>query len=114
MARSLQLRFEPLKILARGGLITWPWLKPVIRGRLDEGISLCVTAGAGETNRGGYFFHIRQTANGFEFSTFDRPGVLTLGTGEECAAFMNHVSGRRYNEDMWRRCQSVNLKPDAG
>ena len=114
MPRSLLLPFPPLRILAQEGLITWAWLKPVIRGRLDEGISLCVTADAGDTNRGGYFFHLRKTAAGFEFAAFDRPGVLILGTGEECAAFMNHVSGRRYDEDMWRLCQSVNLRRDAG
>ena len=114
MAKPLLLPFPPLKILSRGGLITWPWLKPVIGERLDEGISLCVTSGSGETNRGGYFFHLRKTTIGFEFATFDRERVLTLGTGAECVALMNHVSGRRYNENMWRLCQAVNLRTDAG
>ena len=113
MVKQLMLPFPPLKVLDRDGLITWDWLEPLIQPRLDKGVSLCITAHVGATKRGGYFFHVKRTAAGFEFDSFDRPRVLTLATGAECAAFMNHVSGRLYDAGMWGLCQLVNLKADA-
>lgn len=92
--------------------MTWAWLEPQIRNRLEAGVSLCIIRSEGAVNRGGYFFHLQEVADGFSFSTFDRQNVLTLGTGEDCAAFINHVSGRRYNEEMWVKCQSANLRSD--
>lgn len=114
MPTPLAVPFPPLLVLPRQGLVSWVWLEPLIRNRIGEGVSLCITSGSGDPNRGGYFFHLRQTTVGFEFATFDRMGVLTLGSGEECAGFINHVSGRVYQEDMWLRCQMVNLRPDSG
>lgn len=110
--RPLTLPFPQLLILPRSGLITWEWLEPLIQARLDQGVSFCVTFGSGNPKRGGYFFHLRRTADGFEFCTFDRSNVLTLGSGDECATLMNHVSGRAYDEQMWRLCQRVNLRSD--
>ncbi len=92
--------------------MTWAWLEPQIRNRLGVGVSLCIIRSEGATNRGGYFFHLREVADGFSFSTFDRQNVLTLATGEDCVDFINHVSGRRYKEDMWAKSQSVNLRSD--
>ena len=112
MPTELTLRFPPLKILELDGLITWEWLEPKISDRLETGVSICVTRTRGVAMRGGYFFHFQKTDKGFEFSTFDRPVVLTLSSGDECADFMNHVSGRQYDEEMWRKCQEVNLRPD--
>ena len=78
----------------------------------ESGVSMCITRTIGVPMQGGYFFHLQKTDKGFEFSTFDRPVVLTLSSGDECAVFMNHVSGRQFNEEMWRKCQEVNLRPD--
>lgn len=112
MPTPISLPFPPLVVLELDGLVTWDWLEPLVRDRLDAGVSLCIVGGQGATNRGGYFFHLREDVEGFAFSTFDRQSVLTFGTGEECAAFMNHVSGRLYDENMWARCQEANLKTD--
>ena len=112
MPTSISLPFPPLLILESDGPITWGWLEPQIRSRLGDGVSLCIISSEGVINRGGYFFHLRQGVEGFAFRTFDRENVLTFGTGEECVAFMNHVSGKQYDEDMWAKCQSVNLRSD--
>ena len=112
MPTPITLPFAPLMILDFDALVTWGGLEPWIRDRLEAGVSLCITLSGGEPNQGGYFFHFRKTVEGFEFSTFDRQGVLTFGTDLDCVALMNHVSGRQYNEDMWRQCQFVNLRTD--
>ena len=112
MPTAIKLPFSPLLILDLDGPITWGWLEPRIRDCLEVGVSLCITYLTGVLNRGGYFFHLSQAAEGYAFSTFDRQNVLTFGTGEDCVAFMNHVSGRRYDENMWEKCQSVNLRKD--
>ena len=112
MPTPISLPFPPLLVLELDGLLTWDWLEPQIRDRREAGVSLCIVGSEGATNRGGYFFHLREEAKGFAFSTFDRQNVLTFGSGEECAAFMNHVSGRLYDENMWVRCQEANLKTD--
>lgn len=112
MPTSISLPFPPLVILELDGLIIWSWLEPHIRCRLKEGVSLCIISSEGKTKRGGYFFHLRHGVEGFAFSTFDREDVLKFDTGEECVAFMNHVSGRKYDENMWITCQLVNLRTD--
>ena len=112
MPTPLTLPFPPLLVLDLDDLITWGWLEPLIRNRLETGVSLCITYRKGVAHQGGYFFHIRRVAEGFAFSTFDRKDVATLETGEDCVAFMNHVCGRQYDEAMWGKCQSVNLRTD--
>lgn len=112
MPTPIFLPFPPLLILESDGLLTWGWLEAQIRCRIGAGVSLCIISSEGEANRGGYFFHLRQESEGFAFSTFDRKNVLTFRTGEECVAFMNHVSGRKYDENMWNKCQLANLRSD--
>ena len=112
MPTKILMPFPPLVTVELDGPITWSWLEPQIQCRLGEGVSLCITSSEGEANRGGYFFHFRHGTEGFTFSTFDREDVLTFVTGEESVEFMNHVSGRKYDENMWSKCQSVNLRSD--
>ena len=112
MPTLIELPFPPLLVRELDGPVTWDWLEPEIRDRLEAGVSLCIVSNRGATNRGGYFFHLQKKGKGFVFSTFDRPDVLAFDSGKECATFMNHVSGRRYDDNMWTKCQEVNLKTD--
>ena len=112
MPTPISLPFPPLQVVELDGLVTWDWLERLIRDRLAAGVSLCIVGGVGAPNRGGYFFHLRKEVEGFAFSTFDRPNALTFGSGEECAAFINHVTGRLYDKNMWAKCQKANLRTD--
>ena len=112
MPTEITLPFIHLTVLSCDSLITWAWLESEIGYQLASGVSICITRTKGAEKQGGYFFHFRKTDKGFVFSTFDRDAVLTLSTGEQCAAFMNHVSGRQYDEKMWKKCQEVNLRSD--
>ena len=112
MPTEIPLPFPPLLVLPLEGEVTWDWLEPQIQNRLVVGVSLCIVGAQEVEKPGGYFFHLREDGDGFAFSTFDRVDVLRFDSGEECATFMNHVSGRKYNEDMWSRCQRANLKTD--
>ena len=40
---------------------------------------------------------------------FDREFVLTLGSEDDCVKFINHVAGRKYDEEMWKLAQDVIL-----
>jgi len=108
----LSLPFPPLVLVQSDSALTWAELLPKIDGRLKEGVSICIQSESGHANRGGYFFHITQTSNGFVFRTFDRQSVLALQTEAEVVAFINHCSGRRYDQTMWEHAQLVNLRSD--
>ena len=92
--------------------MTWQWLEPQIRDRILDGLSLCITDAQGVDGRGGYFFHMAQRGGEFVFSDFESREALVLPDGQSCVRFMNHVSGRQYDEDMWELGQELNLKSD--
>jgi hypothetical protein len=72
-----------------------------------RGVSLCVRAAKGPHKRGGYFFHIRRsTNNSVTILDFENRDVVEL-TFEELARFVNHASGREFDDDMFQLCQSV-------
>ena len=73
---------------------------------------MCLVDSDGVANRGGYFFHLREEDEEIRFSTFNRKNILSFSTTEDCEAFINHVSGRKYDEYMWIKCQKANLKTD--
>ena len=112
MATPLRLPYPPLVLITSDGPICWPDIERLAENRLDLGVSFCLQTRHGHERRGGYFFHIRRTNERFVFRTFDREAVCSFPSGDECAAFVNHVSGRKYDERMWGVAQRVNLRTD--
>lgn len=112
MPTPLTLPYSPLILVQSDEPLTWDDLLLHIGARLERGVSICLQAETGHDNRGGYFFHFKRTPQGCEFRTFDRQSVLTLHEGEEVAAFVNHVSGRKYDHHMWIKSQLVNFRTD--
>ena len=112
MATPVALPYPPLLLLETNGAITWSQLLTAIGRRLATGVSVCIIPGNGDPRRGGYFFHFKEEDGMIIFRTFDRDCVCTLRPGKECAAFINHVTGQRYDETMWRLSQHVNLRSD--
>jgi hypothetical protein len=112
MTTPLTLPYPPLVLIQSDKPLTWDDLLRHIGQRLDGGVSFCLQAEEGDNNRGGYFFHVKRTAQGYMFRTFDRQEVLTLREKDEVVAFINHVSGRKYDEQMWMQTQLVNFRTD--
>ncbi|GIW90591.1 MAG: hypothetical protein KatS3mg109_1023 [Pirellulaceae bacterium] len=112
MPTPLTLPYPPLILIQSDKPLTWHDLLPRICCRLGNGVSICLQTNAGHDNRGGYFFHFKKTSDGFVFRTFDRPNVLTLSSEQEVVAFINHCSGRRYDQQMWEQAQLVNFRTD--
>ncbi len=72
-----------------------------------RGMSLCVRTATGPHKRGGYFFHIRRsTSNCVTVLDFENTEVVEL-TFAELVRFVNHASGREFDEDMFQLCQTV-------
>ena len=77
-------------------------------------VSLCVRSQSGHTDRGGYFFHFEINPDDNTVNLYDitRTKIDTLSL-ENAIRFLNHASGRKYDEEMLRYCQSyVNFKQD--
>ena len=77
-------------------------------------VSLCVRSQSGPPDRGGYFFHFEINPNGNTVNLYDitHTNIDTLSL-DTAVRFLNHASGRKYDEEMLRYCQSyVNFKQD--
>jgi hypothetical protein len=85
-----------------------------IRNKLGKrmGVSLCVRSLKGHENRGGYFFHIEKDKANYRILNFKKD-VIGILSPEQLVRFVNHVSGRQFDEEMLLYCQAeVNFKQD--
>lgn len=113
MPTPLDLPYPPLICIQSDEPVTWERLFELVGERLREGVSICIQSERGVEKRGGFFFHVKHTDEGYSFCTFDRTEVVLLSNETECMTFINHVSGRMYDEEMWRLCNSqVNFRSD--
>ena len=110
--KRLALPYPPLVIVACNGPLSDRRLGVLVADR-PKGLSICLQTEDGHPQRGGFFFHIAKSTNGFVFRTFDREDVARFDSLAHCVRFINHVSGREYDEAMWRLSQKVNLRTDA-
>lgn len=86
------------------GLIT----RGELVGLLDDNegsVTLCLRSAAGHGRRGGYFFHLKRTANPEEIELYDF-GRTLIGAYDldTMVSFVNHASGRRFDEKMLAKC----------
>lgn len=99
-----------VRTLDTDGPVTIDQITTAIRGQ--RGVSLCVRSANGPANRGGYFFHIKPSKGGYLVCDFEKIPVDTFD-GNTLARFVNHVSGRHFDNDMLLYCQSVvNFRQD--
>ena len=77
-------------------------------------VSLCVRSASGHASRGGYFFHIAKAGDdSITFSDVNGASVITLDT-ETALRLINHASGRVFDADILRLCQTkINFKDDG-
>ena len=112
VVKTLVLPFPPLEIVPTPPVVTWEWFSERLGSRFCEGVSVCLLSQLGHDLRGGYFFHIRRMADGFEFLDFEGRRFVLFPDGLESVIFINHVTGRVYNDAMWVRCRELNLRLD--
>jgi len=78
----------------------------------SSGVSLCVRTEDGHNSRGGYFFHIEKNENSYRIIDFEKNEIAMLDINK-LVRFVNHVSGRQFDEEMLVFCQSVvNFRQD--
>lgn len=78
----------------------------------DDRLFLCIRSKKGNPQRGGYFFFIERSEEQWYLYDLERnyEGVFAL---ERLVRFINHVSGRRFDEEILVFCQRVvNLRKD--
>ena len=112
MVKNLKLPFPPLVVVPAPGVVTWEWFEEQVGARLQDGVSVCLVSKLGDDLRGGYFFHVRLLEDGFEFLDFEGRRYVLFPDAWECTTFINHVTGRVYDEEMWVRCRQLNLRLD--
>ena len=81
-----------------------------------NGVSICIRYPEGPPKRGGYFFHVVPTSNQDEkFNLYDfESRLITEFTSEALTKFINHCTGRRFDEPVFTLCQTdLNFLKDA-
>jgi hypothetical protein len=77
-----------------------------------SGVSLCIRSANGPVQRGGYFLHVRREGDLFAILDFEGHRLDSLPI-DSIVRLANHVSGRRFDQEMLAYCASViNLRQD--
>jgi len=112
MPTPLNLPYPPLILLDLDGEVDSKALTQSVESRLGAGASFCLRQSAGDSRRGGYFFHLRKVDSAYVFSSFARAEVVRFQDWLDCLRFINHVSGRKFDSDMWSIVAKANLRKD--
>ncbi len=113
MPTPLQLPFPPLVCIDGDTVLDSATLLAKASHRLKKGISICIRCKEGHPKRGGYFFHVKQAGDLFTLYDFLSEPVAQMNDIDELLRFINHASGRQYDEKMWERSQKMNLRSDS-
>jgi hypothetical protein len=97
--------FPPVLVLDKNEPLSDVDLQEALRGRFN-GLSLCLRYETGPIKRGGYFFHIKppQDEVGL-YSVYDfERRLLTSLEFEALLRFVNHCTGRKFDENSFNLC----------
>ena len=116
MPRNLDgLPFPPLRLFNENRDFTIEDLVEIANPR-PEGASICIRYSDGPADRGGYFFHfapVTAEANEFQLYDFEKRPLKKLSP-QSIVAFINHCTGRRFDEPSFILCQTeLNFLKDA-
>lgn len=109
MARNLigNVPFPPVLLFDEDRDFSLSDLHQIMAERAD-GVSICIRYPIGPEKRGGYFFHIapsQDMADQFVIYDFEGRPVTTL-VSQALIAFMNHCTGRCFDEASFILCQT--------
>lgn len=77
-----------------------------IAGQRPKGVTVCLRYPDGPKDRGGYFFHFAPSKEGkFAVYDFEMRHVVNLSS-EELVSFINHCTGRKFDQRSFDLCQS--------
>lgn len=101
----------PIVTIETDTLITAAQLNATFRDQ--EGVTLCVRSSIGHPRRGGYFFCVlKESETRYRLETVEGIYVESFEL-DTLIRFINHVSGRQFDESMLIFCQnSVNFRED--
>lgn len=110
MARNLigNVPFPPVLLFDENRALTEIDLERIIAERRD-GVSICIRYPEGPEKRGGYFFHFEpcpQVLGEFIVYDFEKRPTTTF-SGEALVRFINHCTGRAFDEYSFNLCQTV-------
>jgi hypothetical protein len=98
--------FPPVKVLNKNDLFTRDDLDKILSER-PKGVTVCLRYENGPPTRGGYFFHFAPSKDAGRITIYDfekRP--VKDFSPETLVAFINHCSGRRFDEPSFILCQT--------
>lgn len=97
--------FPPVVTYDMNELFSPAELKKIAQAR-PKGVSICLRYPEGPKDRGGYFFHFALAKEGkFAVYDFEKRHVVDL-TAEELVAFINHCTGKKFDQASFELCQS--------
>ena len=103
--------FPPLRVEDIDSPIDSLWLNGKLK-EWDAKASLLLRTEKGAEKRGGFFFHLAEGDNVISFHDFEGKIIIGLDMAK-AVRLMNHVSGRRFDEEMLTLCQrQINLRQD--
>ena|ERR1700720_459492 len=99
--------FPPVVVIDTKDLFTLSDLEQVVAQR-PKGASICIRYADGPIERGGYFFHFclaKQPPQHLSLYDFEKRHVVDLSP-EALVAFINHCTGRKFDEASFVLCQT--------
>lgn len=100
----------PLRVIDTDSPLSLEQILGLFHG--ENAATILVRSEHGPAKRGGYFFHTERSENLFQIFDFERNPIAKL-SGDRLTRFINHASGRRFDDEMLLFCQSVvNFKLD--
>lgn len=100
-----QAPFPPVVLYDMKDLFSLAELTKIAAAR-PKGVSICLRYPDGPKGRGGYFFHFMPAKDGkFAVYDFEKRHVATF-SAVELVAFINHCTGRKFDEASFNLCQT--------
>lgn len=117
MVKQIENPYEII-LIDSDSLITIEDVENTLANR--KSVTLCIRTKTGDPNRGGYFVSGIIDNKTFSLRNFDGKELtsssereIALLSFDELVRFINHVSGRQYDEEMYELCSNhLNFRSD--
>jgi hypothetical protein len=75
-----------------------------------KGFSIRLRSGTGNSDRGGYLFHVRMMGSGFTILDYRGRVLHVFNSLVDLRRFINHTAGREFDSEMFEVAEEINLK----
>lgn len=105
------LPFKNFFNIEEDGPITQERLIEEIEEKIDEGVSFVIKPEGVQDFHGGYLFNFKRIDDfTFEIYSISKRHVASIEGWDNLVSFVNHTTGRKYNEQTWNLSQGMNFK----